>query len=328
MSLLGLFRLSFQFEDMLALSAVAAALLVLVVVWQGLVVRDPLAARVKMLSERREALKAGRLVMRGHRARSDLRQSGLSFMRQTVARFNLMRGRQTERITNHLARAGWRSRDALIVYIFAKAVLPLVCGGGVILWLSLGQSQTYSPTTRLLVLCAAFGAGLYGPELFVKNMIDKRAKKMRKSMPDALDLMVICAEAGLSLDASMTRVGREMVNAAPELADEFALTALELGFLPERRDALQNLLKRTDMGELRSLINSLQQTERYGTPLAQALRVLAAEFRDERMLRAEEKAARLPALMTVPMIVFILPCLFIVLGGPAALRMMDAFRAL
>ncbi len=328
MSFLGLFKFGFQFEDMLALSSVAAALLVLVVVWQALVVRDPLAARVKMLAERREALKAGHRLLRGHRARTDLRQSGISFMRQTVSRFNLMRGRQTERISNHLARAGWRSKDALIVYIFAKAVLPLICGGGVILWLSFGQAQTLSPTTRLLVIAVAFGAGLYGPELFVKNLIDKRAKKMRRGMPDALDLMVICAEAGLSLDASLTRVGREMVGAAPELADEVALTALELGFLPDRRQALQNLLQRTNMGELRSLVNSLQQTERYGTPLAQALRVLAAEFRDERMLRAEEKAARLPALMTVPMIVFILPCLFIVLGGPAALRVMDAFKAM
>ena len=317
-----------QFDDMLALSAAASAFLVLFVVWQALVVRDPLGQRIRMLAERREALKAGHRIIRSHRARTDLRQSGLSFMRQTVLRFNLMRGRQTERISNHLARAGWRSKDALFVYIFAKAVLPLVCGGGVILWLSLGHAETMSPITRFLGIVLGFGAGLYGPELYVKNATQKRAKKMRRGLPDALDLMVICAEAGLSLDASVTRVGRELVGAAPELADEFALTALELGFLPERHQALQNLLKRTEMGELRALVNSLQQTERYGTPLAQALRVLAAEFRDERMLKAEEKAARLPALMTVPMIVFILPCLFIVIGGPAALRIMDAFKAL
>ena len=162
----------------------------------------------------------------------------------------------------------------------------------------------------------------------MRNAISKRWSKIRKGLPDALDLMVICAEAGLSLDATFTRVAREMRQAAPEVSDELDVTAIELGFLPRRRQALDNLGRRVDIPEMRSLTNALLQTEKYGTPLARALRVLAAEYRDQRLLRAEEKAARLPATMTVPMIIFILPTLFVVLIGPAVLRTMDALRAL
>jgi tight adherence protein C len=315
-------------DDLLVLSTALDAFLVLLAVWLGLVARDPLTARLRALAERRDALKAERHLGSGHRVRGDLRESSLSLMRRIVVRLNLLRGRHVARITLRLARAGWRSKDALVVYLFAKAAAPFVFGAGALAILGLSGSGTLNPGVRLLVLCGAFVAGLYGPEIYVKNATDKRVHRMRKGLPDALDLMVICAEAGLSLDAGMTRVGREMARSCPDLADEFSLAALELGFLPDRQSALQNLMNRTAMNEMRSLVNSLLQTERYGTPLAQSLRVLAAEFRDERLMRAEEKAAKLPAIMTVPMIVFILPALFIVLGGPAALRMMDALTKL
>jgi tight adherence protein C len=143
-------------------------------------------------------------------------------------------------------------------------------------------------------------------------------------LPDALDLFVICTEAGLSLDAAVTRVGREIGGSCPELADELGLTAIELGFLPDRRDALLNLARRVAAPQVRGLVNTLVQTEKYGTPLAQSLRVLAAEFRDTRMMKAEEKAARLPAILTVPMIAFILPPLFVVLLGPAIVQVTKA----
>jgi tight adherence protein C len=166
--------------------------------------------------------------------------------------------------------------------------------------------------------------GFMGPDLFIKNAISKRQTAMRKGLPDALDLMVICAEAGLSLDAMLKRVSEEFAQSSPELAEELQLTSLEVGFLPDRRQALQNLNNRTNMPGIRGVVNALIQSDKYGTPLAQSLRVLSHEFREERMLRAEEKAARLPAMMTVPMIVFILPPLFIVLIGPAILRVIDA----
>jgi tight adherence protein C len=310
-------------DDFLAFASATAAFLVLLAIWQGLVVRDPLAARVRALANRRDALRAGLRANRGHGTRGELRESGLSLVRRVVMRLNLFRGQQSERIALKLARAGKRSKDAVVVYLFCKFAMPFILGGVGVLMFNVVDADSINPAVRLLILSGGFIAGLYATDIYLKNATNKRVAKMRKGLPDALDLLVICAEAGLSLDASMTRVGREMANASAELAEEFALAALELGFLPERQKALNNLVDRTTMAEIRSLVNSLMQTERYGTPLAQSLRVLAAEFRDDRLMRAEEKAARLPATMTVPMILFILPSLFMVLGGPAAIQTMD-----
>ena len=166
------------------------------------------------------------------------------------------------------------------------------------------------------------------PDIIAKNAAQKRQDKISKSLPDTMDLMVICAEAGLSLDAALSRVAKEIETNSPELADELGLTGLELGFLPDRRTALKNLAIRTDLSIVRGLVNTLLQSERYGTPVALSLRVMSAESRDERMLKAEEKAARLPALLTVPMILFILPPLFVILIGPAVISTMDALSAM
>ena len=180
---------------------------------------------------------------------------------------------------------------------------------------------------RLLAFAAAIGLGYKGPELYIGNLISKRTDAIRKGLPDALDLLVICAEAGLTVDASFNRVARELGRAYPELGDEFALTAIELSFLSERRQAFENLAWRVNLEAVKGVTTTMVQTERYGTPLASALRVLSAEFRNERMMRAEEKAARLPAIMTVPLILFILPVLFVVILGPAACSIADAFSA-
>jgi tight adherence protein C len=165
--------------------------------------------------------------------------------------------------------------------------------------------------------------GFFSPELYISNQASKRQKAIQKALPDGLDLLVICAESGLSLDAALDRVANELGGATPELGEELQLTSIELGFLPDRRQALLNLNRRTNLPSIRGVVNTLLQTEKYGTPLSQSLRVLANEFRDQRMLAAEEKAARLPATLTVPMIVFILPTLFVVLIGPAIIQVMD-----
>jgi tight adherence protein C len=174
-----------------------------------------------------------------------------------------------------------------------------------------------------LVALGCVVVGAYGPDVYVRNQIAKRKKSLQKGLPDTLDLLVICAEAGQTLDAALGRVSREMAAASPEIADELGLTALELGLLPERRQALDHLNSRTDMPSIRGVVNTLLQTERYGTPLAHSLRVLSAEFRHDRLMKAEEKAAKLPATLTVPMIVFIMPALFVVLIGPAIIRTID-----
>ena len=314
----------FSTEDAIAVSAAISVLAALWAVWNTMVIRDPMASRIRGLTQRRNTLRANAL-KKQNRAGKDLRSSGLSLMRGAVTKLKLMRGDRIEQISMRLARAGWRSRDAVIVYLFAKAILPFVFAGAAFMFFFFFGFSVQAPAARLLIVAIAFVFGFMGADLWVKNIADRRVKEMTRAMPDALDLLVICAEAGLSLDAAITRVGNEIAGASPVLAEEFSLTAIELGFLPNRQAALNNLMNRTNMAKLRALVNSLMQTERYGTPLANALRVLASEFRDERIMLAEEKAAKLPAKMTVPMIIFILPALFLVLGGPAIIQVMNTF---
>ncbi|OAB55559.1 hypothetical protein AY600_08560 [Phormidium willei BDU 130791] len=310
--------------DLASVTAAISAVSVVLFVWYSLIERDPLPGRLKALEARRRALRAG--LARPSRRKSLI--ASRSLMREVVQRLKLMKGQSTAKLTLNLARAGYRSRDALVVYLFAKAALPLVCGAlGLLLFQGLGlfDLPDLGAMTASLTLVVA---GAFAPELFVKNMAQKRVQTIRKALPDAFDLMVICAEAGLSLDASLDRVAREMGRSCPALTDELGLTSLELSFLPDRHKALEGLAERVPLSQMRALVNTLVQTERYGTPLASSLRVLAAELRHERLMRAEEKAARLPAVMTVPMIIFILPPLFIVLVGPAGLRVIDQLIAM
>ena len=244
-------------------------------------------------------------------------------MRRIAQSLKLLQSQQTSRLTDKLAQAGARSRDAVVVFMFFKLAMPVVfaaVAAFAFYVLAVGEFPSF---TRLLLVVGAAGLGWFAPELYLRNRIGKRQQLLQKALPDALDLLVICAEAGLSLDAALERVAREIGGSSPELSEELALTSVELGFLPERRQALLNLNRRTDLPAIRGVVNTLVQTEKYGTPLAHSLRVLASEFREQRLLKAEEKAARLPATLTVPMIVFILPVLFIVLVGPAVIKVMD-----
>ncbi len=246
-------------------------------------------------------------------------------MRKVVEQLKLTRGDNARKTTDKLAQAGWRSRDMLAVYLGARFLMPFVAGAGTLFFVTTA-GQNLSMISAVSAAGAGVLVGAYLPVLLLKNAIARRYQKLRRQLPDGLDLLVICAEAGLSLDAALTRVAREMGPSAPELSDEVGLTAIELGFLPNRRQALLNLVRRADLPPIRAVINTLIQTERYGTPLAQSLRVLATEFRDNRMMKAEEKAARLPAIMTVPLILFILPCLFVVLIGPAIIQVIETFK--
>jgi len=310
-------------EQVIIVMSALTAFVSFFAVWNALLHKDPAARRAEQMAVQREALRAG---VAGTRRRRPERQQTLGFMRQVVERMNLMRSMQAEKITTNLARAGWRGKDAQIRYLFMKVALPFVFGG-VAVFMTYGLGFANLDSMGNLIACAiAVLFGAYAPDIAIKNAVNKRQEKIRKSLPDALDLMVICAEAGLSLDATLMRVADEMSSAGPEMADEFSLTSLELGFLPDRQKALENLASRSNLQGVRGMVNTLMQAERYGTPLAHSLRVLSQESRDERMLKAEEKAARLPALLTVPMIVFILPPLFIVLLGSAILDIMDNFN--
>lgn len=297
-----------------------SCLLTVAAVWFSLTERDPLPGRLKSIERRRSELREAAVAPKRRRV-GMVEQAGI--MRQVVDRLRLLRGKAAAAAQAKLLRAGWRSRDALVRYLFAKAISPALAGGVAAL-LFYGLDFGHLPPLAKLA-CSLFGTlfGAYLPDIYVHNAYQKRSKALRLAMPDGFDLLVICAEAGLSLDAALERVSRELADAAPELADELGLAAVELSFLPDRTRALENLGERVPLPGMRALINTLVQTERYGTPLSQSLRVLSAELRHERMMRAEEKAARLPAILTLPMIVFIMPALFIVLIGPAILQTID-----
>ena len=306
------------------LSAVAAGA-VLLAIYAALSVRDPMAKRVKALNDRREQLKAGITASTKRRAKLVQKNEATDRIRDLLESMRVLQDSQVKAAQQKLMQAGIRSKEWAVAVIFGRMMLPIVLGGPM-LYIVYG-TDTFAHWSSLKaygLVAGTFILAYKAPDLYLKNKIDKRTTAIRKGLPDALDLLVICAEAGLTVDAAFARVARELGRAYPELGDEFSLTAIELGFLTDRRMAFENLAQRTNLDSIKGVVTTMIQTEKYGTPLASALRVLSAEFRNERMMRAEEKAARLPAIMTVPLILFILPVLFVVILGPAACSINDA----
>lgn len=307
-------------EDAILLMAGLTAVLTVAAVWSAMLPRENLGGRGKTLIQRRRDLLDDAL---GPRKRTQSVQA-LNFMRMVVSRLQLLSSHHMDQWTLSLARAGFRSNEAMIGFLFAKAALPVAAGALTAFFVFVVGMGSFSQSTKLLIVVGSSCIGALLPGLYIRNRAEKRRKQLLKALPDGLDLMVICAEAGLSLESSLQRVSKEIALTWPEMSDELSLTAVEIGFMPDRHQALENLSNRCFLNGVRGLVNTLVQTEKYGTPLAQSLRVLAAELRNERMLKAEEKAARLPATLTVPMILFILPPLFVVLLGPAILSLIDS----
>lgn len=308
--------------DLVTIAAGVSAFVAFLAIWQAALARDPMRDRLKDLNRRRDALRAG-LITQKRRQSPVKRAQHVNLMKMVVDKLKLAQSEQSKKVTKKLMQAGWRHKDAAIVYTFFKLVLPFLIAITVVVLVYGMKVLEGRPMLEMVVPIGSVLLAFMLPDLVIKNAAQKRHELIRKAMPDALDLMVICAEAGLTLDTALARVTKEMARSAPELADEFGLTSVELGFLPDRRQALENLAERVPLPAVRGVITTLAQTERYGTPLATSLRVLSAEFRNERMMKAEEKAARLPATMTVPLILFILPTLFVVLLGPAACQISD-----
>ncbi len=305
------------------------ALAVVLAIYAAVTIRDPMAKRIKSLNERREQLKSGIVAHTGKKRTSLVRRNQTTDrMKDTLSALKVLQQSQLEAIQRKLANAGIRKKELAFAVIFARMVLPIALGGFVAFFVyGIDFFPEWGGMKRLAAFAAAVGLGYKGPELYLSHLISERSSAIRKGLPDALDLLVICAEAGLTVDAAFNRVARELGRAYPELGDEFALTAIELSFLGDRRMAFDNLAWRVDLDAVKGVTTTMVQTERYGTPLASALRVLSAEFRNERMMRAEEKAARLPAIMTIPLILFILPVLFVVILGPASCSIADAFAS-
>jgi tight adherence protein C len=303
------------------LAGIAAVATVLTLA-MPLLASDPLPKRMKSVAIERERIRQRERERMARGEKVALRQTPKQFMQRAVENFNLNKWFGQEEAREKLVQAGYRGQAPYVTYLFFRMVTPAV---------ALVVSALYiffilhldRPFTIKIGLCLfATYLGMHLPWLFLKNKIQKRQLSLRRAFPDALDLLLICVESGMSIEAAFKKVSAEIGSQSIPLAEEFTLTTAELSYLPDRRQAYDNLAKRTDLEGVKSVCVALQQAERYGTPLAQTLRVLAQENRDMRMAEAEKKAAALPPKLTVPMILFFLPVLFIVILGPAAIRVM------
>lgn len=240
-----------------------------------------------------------------------------------VQRFDLTQQAEDGRTVRLLQRAGYRGRSPVITYLALRLIFPLAMLLSSALYLFGLVRPDLSAPFLVAIVIASTGAGYYIPTIFLNNRIAKRKTEIRRAWPNALDLLLICVESGMSSEASFRKVTQEMGNASPALTGELSLTTAELAYLPDRRTAFENLAKRTDIPAVKSAMVGLIQSEKHGTSLGQALRVLSRESREARMAEAEQKAAALPPKLTVPMIVFFLPVLFAVILAPMIIQMMQ-----
>jgi tight adherence protein C len=292
-----------------------AAFVAFCALWRALTWKPPIEGRLRALRTRRMKTRSEQTAATA--AKASTKATSIGLMRSLADRLNLLRGAAADQTTRRLRQAGFLSRDAAVVYVFIKLALPLSLGFLMIVCTSVTGLIEVSDDLILPVCVGAVLAGFVLPELYVKNLATKRREVLNYVLPEGLDLLTICVEAGLSIDSAFRRVSREMQSTMPELAAEFDMTAIELTHLPDRQQALENMSERTGSPAIAALVNALRQTEKYGTPLAASLRILSQEFRQTRASKAEEKGARMPALMTVPLMVFILPTLITVLIAPA-----------
>lgn len=289
--------------------------------------KGDLQKRMKAVSTEREQIRAReRARINSEQTRPGLRNQKNQQAQQIVEHFNLRKALVDENTEAKLRAAGLRTQNALNVFLVARFLLPF---GFLILatiWVFvLGNLSSKPLPVRLLAIIGTAYFGFYLPNIYVSNRMSKRQASIKRAWPDALDLMLICVESGVSVEASMRRAAEEIGTQSPELAEELVLTTAELSFLQDRRTALENLGNRTQLDIVKAAMQALIQAERYGTPVAQALRVLAQEGRDDRMNEAEKKAAALPPKLTVPMILFFLPVLIAVILGPAGIQVSDRF---
>jgi tight adherence protein C len=282
---------------------------------------DRLGARMKYVSGERERLRAERTSRAGERQLT-LRKEPKHYMKRVVERLGLRKALETDATRERLKMAGLRGQAPVIAFLFFRAALPMATAGLAFFYLFFVNSYNLAPLLRFVVSLGGAYVGFYLPNIFITNLIQRRRKAMKRAFPDSLDLLLICVQAGMSVESAMNKVSSEIGPRSPELAEEFGLTTAELSYLPERRQAYENLSKRTGLPVVKAVATSLIQAERYGTAVGQVLRVLARESRDMRMAEAEKKAAALPPKLTVPMILFFLPVLFIVILGPVLIQIL------
>ncbi|KQP45380.1 type II secretion system protein [Brevundimonas sp. Leaf280] len=281
--------------------------------------------RMKAVAERRDDLKRrSRANMAG--GQGALRHTDDGFKKRIVDRLNLSKLLEDPKVAGQMAQAGYRGPRPLTTFYFFRFASPFIFMIVAAFYMFVIKVVDWPTMNKVTATMAAAVAGFYAPNLYLKNRIDKRRTSIMQAFPDALDLLLICVEAGMSIEAAIAKVSQEMGPSSIDLAEELSLLSAELSYLPDRRMAYENLGKRTNHPGVKSVATAMTQAETYGTPLATALRVMAKENRELRMSAAEKKAAALPAKLTVPMILFFLPVLFVVILGPAILNVMDMMK--
>jgi tight adherence protein C len=282
--------------------------------------RDTLGIRLKAVANRREELKRrSREALKG----KGLRRTDETWYKQVVERLHLSSLLEDAKVEDRLAEAGHRGPGPISTYYFFRLVMPFVVALLFAFYLFAVKTFGLSVTMRAGISFLGLGLGYYAPNIYLKNQAQKRTQSIAAVFPDALDLLLICVEAGMSIESALQKVSGEIGANSVELAEELTLLTAELSYLPERRLAYEGMSKRINYPGVRSVMTAMIQAERYGTPLGNALRVMAKENRDLRMAAAEKKAAALPAQLTVPMILFFLPVLFIIILGPAIIHVQD-----
>ncbi|MBB5052525.1 type II secretion system F family protein [Afipia massiliensis] len=307
---------------MSAIAAAAAAYAVVSPMFAG----EGLAKRMKAVASERERLRQRERERLNRNEKVSLRQTPKQLVQRVVEDFNLGKWVAQEEARDKLVMAGYRGQAPYVTFLFFRLVMPILFLIGAILYVFV-ISNMQQPTPIKIGMCiGATWFGMQAPMLFLKNAITKRQLSIRRAFPDALDLLLICIESGMSIEAAFRRVSTEIGTQSIALAEEFSLTTAELSYLQDRKMAYENLAKRTGTEGVKSVCLALQQSERYGTPLGQTLRVMAQENRDMRMNEAEKKAAALPPKLTVPMIVFFLPVLFVVILGPTGIKVSEYMK--
>ena len=303
-------------------AALAAAATVLTFA-MPFVFADPLDKRMRSVALEREKMRQReRERMAQDRQKISLRQSPKQYVQTIVDQFKLTKWLGQEQARLKLVQAGYRGQAPYVTFLFLRLLMPIICFAFTMIYLFLVLKINQPIPVKIGAALAAAYAGTHLPLMLLKNKIQRRQLSIKRAFPDTLDLLLICVESGMSIEAAFKKVSEEIGRQSVPLAEELTLTMAELSYLPDRRQAYENLAKRTDLDGVRSVCMAFQQAERYGTPLAQMLRVMAQENRDMRMSEAEKKAAGLPPKLTVPMILFFLPVLFIVILGPAAIKVM------
>jgi tight adherence protein C len=303
------------------LAAVAAGATVLTLA-MPLLASDTLNRRMKAVALEREKMRQRERERLAQGSKVTLRQSPRMYMKTVVDKFDLNKWLGQAQARTMLMQAGYRGQAPYVTYLFFRMAMPIIMLVASAFYIFVVLKLAYPPMMKVAMVIGCAYLGMHSPNLYLKNQIQRRQLSIKRAFPDALDLMLICVESGMSIEAAFRKVNEEIGSQSVPLAEELALTTAELSYLPDRRQAYDNLGQRTGIEGVRAVCLALQQAERYGTPLGTTLRVLAQENRDMRMSEAEKKAAGLPPKLTVPMILFFLPVLFVVILGPAAIKVM------